>query len=209
MRRLPDSPDPHDLTSGGPPAPPLGWRSRVRADIAGVALTLGALGWKLVEGPVPQWIERFLAHDAIRLLRAVIELVIDLTVPLGFTLAALALLVLGFYVRERRRFFSRKKNDPRPTERSDTIARWYKKGVAMGASHMIIVEGANIVTDDPAGDEQPVYLTAGQQLDAKELGIGRGSAEVVDYFDLRIPLESQLSWGIRKAAKLLELEWND
>ena len=108
MRRLPDSPDPHGLTSGNPPVPPLGWRSRVRAGVAGVALTLGALGWKLADGSILHWFERLLAHDAVRLLRPVIELVIEFvinwTVPLGFVLAAaLAFLALDFFVRKRRR----------------------------------------------------------------------------------------------------------
>ncbi|MDQ3820125.1 MAG: hypothetical protein M3362_20940 [Acidobacteriota bacterium] len=113
-------------------------------------------------------------------------------------------------------FFSKKKSgpkktsDPLLTDRRDTITRWYTNGVAMGASHMIIVEGANIITDDPISDNQPVYLMAGQQLDAKKLGIGKTGADVVDYFDLRIPLEPQLSRGIMKTSKLLtDLEWND
>lgn len=107
-------------------------------------------------------------------------------------------------------FFSRKKSDPQPTDRRETITRWYENGVTRGAAHLIIVEGANIVTDDPISDDQPVYLMAGQQLDVGKLGIGRSGAEVVDYFDLRIPLEPQLSRGILKTAKLLaDIEFND
>ncbi|MDX6614779.1 MAG: hypothetical protein QOD75_3965 [Blastocatellia bacterium] len=112
-------------------------------------------------------------------------------------------------------FFSKKQNQPKKTsdpfftDTRGTITRWYTNGVAMGASHMFIVEGANLITDDPASDNQPVYLMAGQQLDMKKLGI-KSSADIVDYYDLRLPLEPQLSRGIMKTAKLItDIQWND
>ena len=109
-------------------------------------------------------------------------------------------------------FFNKKKGDQPPKgdqpATRDTITRWYSKGVAMGASHMFIVQGMNLVTDDEFSDDQPVYLMAGQQLDGEN--IERTGAVVVNYFDLRIPLEPQLSRGSWKTAKLVtDLQWND
>jgi hypothetical protein len=50
----------------------------------------------------------------------------------------------------------------------------------------------------------------GEQFDAGKFGIGTTGAEVIAYFDLRIPLEAELSRGIGKTAKLAtDLEWND